>query len=390
MKIVCGLVFLAVAAAAQTTGPIDINRRARPPASKPKVVVIPDDAPDGRPQPVPDADYPDTRPAADPDDPGPPVIRRRSSGTNADAQRHEDRPFPAEPPAGGFPLPPVIDEDPVAADGEPAYEPGPPVRPLHPDPIIAQAMEANLSFSLSLPDFICVQRMERAQSPNLGQKWKADETVLAEVLMVDDQESYQNITIGGEPYDGKMMDISGTRSAGEYGTVLWNLFDERSKAKYRSQGEETIRGREALIYTFHIQKPQAQWRIVANNREIMPSYSGRVWLEKKTGRALRIEMEALQLPPDYPISSAELEIDYDDVTIGERTYLLPVESGGLSCMTGGATCIRNQLFWTQHRRFEATSSVFHTDSTVDFGAEPTETEEAEVEAVPPIVYPDPK
>lgn len=402
MKGLCCIFVLALAAGAQTTGPIDIHRRPRPPAPKPEVIVIPDEPRDGEaPQPVPDADYPDTRPSADPDDPGPPVLRRRSAGTNADSQRHDEKPFPVEPPAGGFPEPPIVDEDPLGAGAEPegeafVYEPRPPAAARHPDPIIAAAMDANLAFSYTLPDFICQQLMERARSPNLGQKWKEEDAVEAEVLMVDEKETYQNITIGGEPYDGRMMDITGTRSAGEYGSILWNLFAEESKAKFRSQGEEEIRGREAYVYTFHVQKPRAQWRIVANNREIMPSYSGRVWIEKSSARALRIEMEALQLPSDYPISSAELEMDYDEVEIGEKTYLLPVEAGHLSCVTGGATCIRNRLYWTQHRRFDAVSSVFHTDSSVDFGAEAppaeevsTGAEEGEVEAAPPIVYPDP-
>lgn len=389
MKMVCGILLLAAGAVAQTTGPIDINRRARPPAPKPEVIVIPDEpvSPEEA-QPVPDADYPDTRPAADPADPGPPVLRRRSSGVNADAERHQDQPFPVEPPAGGFPIPPELDEDAASV----AYEPQPPVRALHPDPVIAQAMEANQEFSYTLPDFICTQLMERATSPNLGKKWKDDPAVEAEVLVIDDNETYQNITIGGEPYDGQMMDIQGTRSAGEYGTVLWNLFDERSKTKFRSDGEEEIRGKSALIYTFHVEKPRAQWRIVVNNREIMPSYSGRVWLEKGTGRALRIEMQALQIPSDFPISTAELELDFDDVSIGDRTYLLPVTGGNMSCASGGATCYRNVLTWSHHRRFEAVSSVFNTDSTIDFGTEEVsaEGEQGEVEAVPPVVYPDPK
>ena len=395
MRALLGLLLLALTSAAQTTGPIDINRRARPPAPSPEVIVIPDDdeqpprlersgsaeaQPEAR---APETHVPDTRPAADPNDPGPPVLRRRSAGVNADRERHTDRPFPVEPPVGGFPDPPLIDED--VDDDPPREASSRPAPRLHPDPVIARAMEANQEFSHTLPNFICTQLMERARSPNLGKKWDEDEPVEAEVLVIDDQETYQNIKIGGEPYNGRMMDIVGTRSSGEYGTVLWNLFAPETKAKFRSAGEETIRNREALVYTFHVEQPRSHWRIHANNWAVTPGYSGRVWIEKGTGRALRIEKEALQLPSDYPMRSAELEMDFDDVEIGGQTYLLPVEAGHLSCRNGGATCIRNRITWSHHRRFDAVSSVFNTDSTVDFGDEA-----AEVEVVPEIVYPDPK
>src|SRR5690606_34432213 len=130
-----------------------------------------------------------------------------------------------------------------------------------------------------------------------------------------------------------------------------------------------IRGRDAHEYEFHVQKPRSRWSVIVNQREIVPAYNGRVWIEKGTGRALRIEMQAFQLPSDYPASTAESEIDFDEVAIGDRTYLLPVEAGNLSCMSGGATCFRNRIYWTHHRKFDAVSSVFQTDSAIDFGGE---------------------
>ena len=83
-----------------------------------------------------------------------------------------------------------------------------------------------------------------------------------------------------------------------------------------------------------------------------------------------------------------------------------MEAGNLSCMSGGATCFRNRIYWTHHRKFDAVSSVFQTDSAIDFGGEPPQEEvvageeggvtapggeEAQVEAPPTYPeIPDPK
>ncbi|MBI1357527.1 MAG: hypothetical protein GC160_24570 [Acidobacteria bacterium] len=410
-RLVLGLLLLCLAAGAQTTGPLETNRKPRLPRvdeplpkrptdqgpvgqRSPNEVVVIEDEPEKAPSEAAStvSSEPSTASGerevsavgSEPVDPGPPVLRRRSDGQNADSARHADQPFPNEPPAGGFPPPPELDPlpaetatvapgTPADADGRPTLRRAPaPAARLHSDPVIAQAMEANLEFSQSLPNFICDQLMKRAITPNMGKTWESDGNVTAEVLVIDGVENYQSIKVNGEPFEGKMMEIAGTRSAGEYGSVLWNLFDPSTRADFKRGKPATIRDKEAFVYEFFVQKARSRWTVIANGRTIVPAYNGRVWIEKGTGRALRIEMQAFQLPSDYPVSTAESEIDFADVAIGDNSYLLPVEAGNLSCQNGGATCYRNQIFWTHHRKFEAVSSVFETDSVIDFGGQAAE------------------
>ena len=98
--------------------------------------------------------------------------------------------------------------------------------------------------------------------------------------MLNEIESYQNILVDGEPFEGKMMDIGGTRSAGEYGSVLWNLFHPSTQADFKRGRLSVIRGRDAHEYEFHVQKPRSRWNVIVNQREIVPAYNGRVWIEK--------------------------------------------------------------------------------------------------------------
>ena len=167
-RVALGLLLFCLAAGAQSTGPLDPNRKPRLPrvdeplpkrptdrgsvGQRPpnEVIVIEDEPTDAS------SGGPEAAPGPELADPGPPVLRRSRAGSSADEERRPDRPFPEEPPAGGFPAPLEIEELSAAAEPEaPLYK--------HPDPVIAQAMNANLAFSQTLPDFICDQLTEARQ-----------------------------------------------------------------------------------------------------------------------------------------------------------------------------------------------------------------------------------
>ena len=243
----------------------------------------------------------------------------------------------------------------------------PPVE--HDDPLIRKAVFANLAFSDHLPDFTCRQVITRAESRNLGKKWKDADVVEADVVMYRGRENYQNITIDGVLKENTRMDQIGyIWSTGEYGAVLRNLFEEYTRAEFEPDGEaESIRGRSALPYRYHVEQEFSNWELVFNNNRFLPEYTGRIWFDEETGRALRLELEALNLPWDYPVITAEAMVEYDEVAIGDEKFLLPVESMNMGCARGTARCFRNRLEFRDYRKYSAESNIFHTDSEISFG-----------------------
>lgn len=238
----------------------------------------------------------------------------------------------------------------------------------HDDPLVRKAVAANLAFSDHLPDFACHQTTTRSESRNLGKKWKDTDVVEADVILYRGKEDYQNITVDGVPHRGKMEQIGYIWSTGEYGAILQNLFHEYTRAEFKLAGaSQTIRGREAIPYSYHVPLEYSNWMLNFNKQRYLPEYSGRVWLEAETGRALRIELEALNLPWEYPVIAAEASIDYDEVMIGDQKYLMPVESMNMGCQRGSARCFRNRIEFRDYRKFTAESTMFQTDSDISFG-----------------------
>jgi len=240
--------------------------------------------------------------------------------------------------------------------------------PIHDDPLVLKAFAANGAFSEAMPDYSSHQRTTRYDSKNLGKKWKENDLIEADVVLYRGNEFYDNITIDGAPINAPMEQIGGWWSTGEFSSVLYNLFHERTEAEFKATGEEeSIRGRSAWIYDFRVRQDRSQWRLYIGNVEYYPEYIGQVWLSEGDGRALRLEMEALNLPWQYPASMAELTLEFDEYTIGDTPYLLPAEASNLACIRGRARCFKNQVAFDEYRKFTADASMFDVGSSVEFG-----------------------
>lgn len=245
-----------------------------------------------------------------------------------------------------------------------------PEPPKHDDPLIQRAMEANREFGLRQPDFICRQTVTRSTSRNLGKKWKEIDVLGADVIILDNDERHRNITRNGRPTGAShMSQVGGTWSTGEYSGILWNLFAPESEAEFTSDGEDVIRDAKAAVYRYRIDPEHSRWNITIGGSKHVPGHHGRVWIDLETARALRVEMEADGFPWNHPLTKAETAIDFATVRIREREYLLPIESLALACFSGSARCDKNRIEFTDYRKFETESSVFHTNSEVDYGDE---------------------
>ena len=236
------------------------------------------------------------------------------------------------------------------------------------DPLVLKAVEANQAFTDRLPDYTCHQEMKRASSRNLGKKWDEKDVVEADVLIYRGDDYYQNITIDGSPFDGPITQIGWVWSRGEFSSILLNLFGDHTRAEFEPDGEpEEIAGYTARPYKYHVEQGRSLWTLVFNNREYNPEYIGRVWLDVETGRAIRVELEAQNLPWDYPMITAEAMVEYADVEIGEAEYLLPAVSSNMSCVRGSARCYRNELAFAGCQKFTSDSSMWDTNSSITFG-----------------------
>ena len=93
---------------------------------------------------------------------------------------------------------------------------------------------------------------------------------------------------------------------------------------------------------------------------LRPAYSGSVWIDKSTAQVRRIEMQADNVPTDFPLDTVEWAVDYDKIPLGEASFFLPTHAENLGCQRGTSICSKNAIDFRNYHKFSG-------DSTIKFG-----------------------
>ena len=113
----------------------------------------------------------------------------------------------------------------------------------------------------------------------------------------------------------------------------------------------------ARVYDFEVRQENSHWNIQSDFQKITPGYTGSVWIEPASGRVLRMEMQAVDLPPEFPMDQVETAVDYAFLPIGAAAVLLPVHAENLGCQRGTDYCSRNVIDFRNYRKYVADSTV---------------------------------
>jgi hypothetical protein len=242
------------------------------------------------------------------------------------------------------PLPPCPDPPPVVSP------PANPV-PTRSLTLIERAREAAFEFSEKLPDFICNEFMARSTQRGREAEMPLD-VVSAEIVYDNAQETYRNVKIDGRPTAKSLQEIGGSWSTGEFASTLLELFHPDTNAQFRSGGASSISGFSAQVYDFQVRSENSRWRLQSGSQTLAAAYAGSVWVDPKTARVLRIEMQARSIPPDFPMDAVESAVDYSYVTIGGTSFLLPVHAESLGCERGTSYCSHNIIDFRNYHEYK--------------------------------------
>ena len=256
------------------------------------------------------------------------------------------------------PIPPSSEAATAPPDAAAPVASGPP-RLADDSTILGDARAAARSYTTTLPNFLAEQKTTRYFSGGWPASWNEIDVVTATVAYMNGKEDYRNIQVNGIPTNVP-PERSGSWSTGEFATTLSDVLSPITNAAFKHRGEDRIAGRAAFVYDYTVLQPNSHWTLVSpDGRTYNPAYEGVVWIDKDTRRVLRIEQKSTSMPSDFPIRRAECTIEYGFVKIEQGTYLLPVLSENLGCMSGSGSCSRNSIQFHDYRKFS-------TDSTIKF------------------------
>jgi hypothetical protein len=237
--------------------------------------------------------------------------------------------------------------------------PLPPPNSIRQQQILDLMKQYAMSYTQTLPNFMCVEVMRRYVDPNAGDHYRSIGNVLTRVSYNEGREDYKVYSINGH-YEEISIDRAagngGAISTGEFGSMMREIFEPKSEAEFGWDHWATIRGRKMAAFNFFIDSGHSAYSITysagpGDEQRIITAYKGLVYADENTGEISRIKLTAVNIPRNFPVSQAEETLDYDVVEISGQPYVLPMAAK--LYMASGREKSKNELEFRSYRKFDA-------------------------------------
>ncbi len=247
---------------------------------------------------------------------------------------------------------------PPAKTGRPAAEPVviPAPSRAEQERILKEVREYALNYVRRLPDFICTQVTRRYVDPTGLEFWQQQDTLTARLTYFEQREEYKLLLVNGVLTERPYESLGGATSTGEFGSLMREIFEPETEAEFRWERWATLRGRRVHVFSYRVAQPRSKWRVsYGRTQEITPAYQGLIYVDRDTLTVMRITLEAVEIPPSFPIQQASTVLDYDYTNIGGRDYVLPLRA--VVRMRKGKFLTKNEVEFRMYRKFEAEATI---------------------------------
>lgn len=246
--------------------------------------------------------------------------------------------------------------------------PAPAYSPEMDEPTIQGAREKVQSLLDELPNFTVSTITHSFLSSTRPPSWKANGVVTAEVRYLDGGESQHNVRIDGRPqpealYEDELADRireSGKAgSIGEFGAVLSCIFSPYAMTNFHYLTMEHTGSHTALVYSLSIDHRNSCFGVLSGSQVAYPRWQGSIAVDKNSQDVIRLELEATDIPAEFPYDRAERRIEYGRVKIGSAYYQMPISAYWFGCYRATYDCWMNRIEFHDYGQFK-------TDSTIRF------------------------
>ena len=247
----------------------------------------------------------------------------------------------------------------------PKYVPPPPPSSEEQAAIIAEVREYALNYSKSLPNFLCTEVTRRKAAPPAGSRYGGHssdpsfmtlDTLTIRLSYYEQKEDYKLILIDNAPTTKDYRSLGGATSTGEFGSLLRDIFEPYSEARFEWDHWGLLRGKKVMAFHYEIDQAHSRWNIEYEHKDhIVTAYSGLVEVDQDTHVVMRVTLKAENIPPSFPIRSAETILDYDYQDISGHEFLLPLKTQ--TQMLSDGILSRNETEFRFYRKYSAEAEI---------------------------------
>jgi hypothetical protein len=296
--------------------------------------------------------------------------------TVAALQELRDQAASLKPPSHDATYSPATASEDASTGGPPTVRlnsraaPIPPPDSVRQQEILSRIKDYALSYTKNLPNFICVEVIRRYVDPMSADRYQSIGNVLARVSYNQGQESYKVYSVNGHVEDTTIDRAAaggGAISQGEFGSMMREIFEERSGATFNWDRWATLRGRRMAVFNYAIGSGRSGYSISyssgpGDEQRIYTAYRGLIYADQDTGEISRITFEATDIPSTFPVKQATEILDYDLVDINGQQYVTP--RAAKLYMSAGREKTKNELEFRNYRKFG-------TESAITYEVDPT-------------------
>ena len=223
-----------------------------------------------------------------------------------------------------------------------------------------------LSYTESLPDFICSEVVQRFVNSSNKNSWKLEDTLALKLSYFERREQYKLMTVNNHSTSLSYEQMRGAVTEGEFGSMLAAIFALKARTNRSWDHWTLLRSRPTHVYTFAIAAANSDYQITSgtalrDEERVQVGQHGYVYIDASTRRVVRISAVADQFPRDFPVQNVRLILDYDFTDVGGAHYLLPLHSQ--TTLFAPPLRHRNETDFLQYRKFSADTTITY-DGTV--------------------------
>jgi hypothetical protein len=250
-----------------------------------------------------------------------------------------------------------------------------------PSPSETSAMVASIrlyasGYLASLPDFTCTRedRLFVAYPVNdsrvdpkeidtgiplalMRPVWQPAGSYTADVGYVGGADHYKLRVVNNKRTSRTFDELHGKAAWGEFAGMMKEIF--RSAPTLTWDHWQTSGGKTAAVFTYRVDAARSGYRVCCP--AMVTAHRGFVYADPQTGQILRLIVDA-DLPERAPVVAAAFLLDYGEVDIAGKRYLLPLTTS--SYASAGGIDERDEIHYSDYRKFDANATiVFPTEGT---------------------------
>ncbi len=223
--------------------------------------------------------------------------------------------------------------------------------------MIASARESALLYARSLPNFMCLEAIDRADDRKGAGSWKHLDSIVELLRYQDRAEDRTVLQVDGEKSSLHVDDLEGARSNGEFGSVLQAIFEPDAEARFTWQKTEEREGDLVHVFAYSVDLKHSSY-YVSDHRgaRTRAAFHGLIFVDDHTRAVRRLVAQTEGMPRTFGIRSSWIAMNYDYVAINRHDYLLPT-AGEVGMVQDKGKVVRNELRFSDYRRFGSRSKI---------------------------------